>query len=61
MENLLRYQNFTTVYKENPERALNELRTRLSDEMKRIMIHIESEEDYEAIDELRSIINGPIQ
>jgi hypothetical protein len=26
--------------------------------MKRIMVHIDSEEDYEAIDELRSIING---
>lgn len=45
-------------YKINPERALNELRSRLSDEMKRIMVHIESEEDYEAIDELRSMING---
>ena len=46
------------LYKENPERALNELRTRLSDEMKNNMVHIESEEDYEAIDELRSMING---
>jgi len=45
-------------YKISPERALNELRSRLSDEMKGIMIHIESEEDYEAIDELRSMING---
>jgi 1-acyl-sn-glycerol-3-phosphate acyltransferase len=45
-------------YKVSPERALNELRARLSDEMKSNMIHIESEEDYEAIDELRSMING---
>jgi len=45
------------IYKVSPERALNELRLRLSDEMKGIMIHIE-EEDYEAIDELRSMING---
>ncbi len=45
-------------YKLNPERALNELRSRLSDEMKSIMVHIESEEDYEAIDELRNMING---
>jgi 1-acyl-sn-glycerol-3-phosphate acyltransferase len=45
-------------YKLNPERALNELRSRLSDEMKNIMVHIESEEDYEAIDELRIMING---
>jgi 1-acyl-sn-glycerol-3-phosphate acyltransferase len=45
-------------YKASPERALNELRSRLSDEMKGIMVHIESEEDYEAIDELRVMING---
>jgi len=45
------------IYKVSPERALNELRSRLSVEMKGIMIHIE-EEDYEAIDELRSMING---
>src|SRR5674476_508437 len=45
-------------YKANPERALNVLRSRLSNEMKSIMVHIESEEDYEAIDELRGMING---
>jgi 1-acyl-sn-glycerol-3-phosphate acyltransferase len=49
---------FFDLYKVRPERALNELRSRLSDEMKGIMVHIESEEDYEAIDELRSMING---
>ena len=46
------------LYTESPERALNELRNRLSTEIKKVMVHIESEEDYEAIDELRSIING---
>ncbi|MCU0460822.1 MAG: 1-acyl-sn-glycerol-3-phosphate acyltransferase [Bacteroidales bacterium] len=45
-------------YRKNPEIALNELRSRLSDEMKKIIVHIDSEEDYEAIDELRTIING---
>ena len=49
---------FTDLYKDSPEKALNELRTRLSNEMKRNMVHIESEADYEAIDELRSMING---
>jgi len=49
---------FYRIFKESPEKALNELRNKLSYEMKRIMVHIESEEDYEAIDELRSIING---
>jgi len=46
------------LYKESPERALNELRSKLSQEMKNNMVHIETEEDYEAIDELRSMING---
>jgi 1-acyl-sn-glycerol-3-phosphate acyltransferase len=49
---------FFESYKISPERALNELSSRLSDEMKGVMVHIESEEDYEAIDELRSMING---
>lgn len=49
---------FLDLYKVSPERALNELRSRLSEKMKGIMVHIESEEDYEAIDELRSMING---
>ena len=49
---------FFELYKTSPEKALNELRNKLSNEMKNIMIHIESEEDYEAINELRSMING---
>jgi 1-acyl-sn-glycerol-3-phosphate acyltransferase len=49
---------FFDLYKVSPERALNELRSKLSEEMKSIMVHIESEGDYEAIDELRSMING---
>lgn len=49
---------FYDRYKESPERALNELRERLSEKMKGNMVHIESEEDYEAIDELRIMING---
>jgi 1-acyl-sn-glycerol-3-phosphate acyltransferase len=49
---------FFELYKVSPERALNELRSKLSEEMKGIMVHIESEENYEAIDELRSMING---
>ena len=46
------------LYKESPERALNELRNKISTGIKNVMVHIESEDDYEAIDELRSIING---
>ena len=46
------------LYKKNHDRALVELKKRLSEEIKKLMVHIESEEDYEAIDELRSIVNG---
>jgi 1-acyl-sn-glycerol-3-phosphate acyltransferase len=46
------------LYIDSPEKALNVLRDRLSTEIKKVMVHIESEDDYEAIDELRSIING---
>ena len=56
--NPIEVSDYYESYKTNPERALNELRSRLSDEMKNNMVHIESEEDYEAIDELRSLING---
>ena len=49
---------YSEQYKVSPERALNELRIRISGEMKRNMVHIDSEADYEAIDELRSMING---
>jgi hypothetical protein len=37
------------LYRQAPERALNELRDRLSSEIKQVMVHIESVEDYEAI------------
>jgi 1-acyl-sn-glycerol-3-phosphate acyltransferase len=50
--------DYYELYKVSPERALNELRSRLSSEMKNNMVHIESEKDYDAIDELRSLING---
>ncbi len=46
------------LYREAPEKAYNELRDRISAEIKKVMVHIESQDDYEAIDELRSIING---
>jgi len=46
------------LYRESPEKALIELRNRLSSEMKKLMVHIDSQEDYEAIDELRTMING---
>ncbi len=46
------------LYRESPEKAFNILRDRLSIEIKKLMIHIESVDDYEAIDELRNIVNG---
>jgi 1-acyl-sn-glycerol-3-phosphate acyltransferase len=50
--------DFYELYKVSPERALNQLRSKLSEAMISNMIHISSEEDYEAIDELRSMVNG---
>jgi len=44
-------------YRENPNRAIVELRDRLSSEMQKVMVHIDDEQDYDAINELRSIIN----
>lgn len=44
-------------HRDNPNRAIVELRDRLSSEMKKVMVHIEDDQDYEAINELRSIIN----
>lgn len=49
---------FHELYKASPERALNELKNKLYEGIKDVMVHIEPEEDYEAIDELRSIVNG---
>jgi hypothetical protein len=49
---------FHELYMKSPEIALNELRARLSCEIKRLIVHIDSLEDYEAIDELRAIVNG---
>lgn len=46
------------LYRESPEKALIELRNKLSSEIKNLMVHIDSNEDYEAIDELRNIVNG---
>jgi 1-acyl-sn-glycerol-3-phosphate acyltransferase len=45
------------LYRKSPEVALNELRNRISSEIKKIIVHIESEEDYDSINELRAIIN----
>jgi 1-acyl-sn-glycerol-3-phosphate acyltransferase len=49
---------FRETYLINQPKALNDLRDKLSERMKTLMVHIESEEDYEALDELRSIVNG---
>ncbi|MCD4769184.1 MAG: 1-acyl-sn-glycerol-3-phosphate acyltransferase, partial [Bacteroidales bacterium] len=46
------------LYREKPQVALNRLREKISEQIKDVMIHIENEEDYEAINELREIVNG---
>jgi len=49
---------YYNLYKNNPQKAMNELKEKLSEELEKLMVHIESEEDYEAIDELRGLVNG---
>jgi 1-acyl-sn-glycerol-3-phosphate acyltransferase len=49
---------FKETYLENQPKALNDLRDHLSERMKKLMVNIESDSDYEALDELRTIING---
>ncbi len=46
------------LYRESPQIAYNRLRDRISRKIKSLMIHIESEDDYEALNELREIVNG---
>jgi 1-acyl-sn-glycerol-3-phosphate acyltransferase len=47
--------DFYDEYKHNPPRAMNLLRERLSVELKKYMIHIESEEYYDMFDKIRYI------
>ncbi len=51
-------KEFRKLYEENAQAAYNSFRDRLSTELKKYMVHIESENDYEALDELREIVNG---
>ncbi len=51
-------KEYRKLYQENPQGAYNSFRERLSAELKKYMVHIESEDDYEALDELREIVNG---
>ena len=52
------FEDLYDTYRENPQIALNRLRDKISDGIKKVMIHIESEEDYEVLNEIREIING---
>lgn len=49
---------FKDTYLGNQPKALNDLRDHLSERMKKLMVHIDSDSDYEALDELRTIVNG---
>jgi 1-acyl-sn-glycerol-3-phosphate acyltransferase len=51
-------KEFYDAFSANQQRAMNDLKEKLSEEMRKIMVHIDSVDDYEAIDELRGIVNG---
>ncbi|MGC9341814.1 MAG: 1-acyl-sn-glycerol-3-phosphate acyltransferase [Bacteroidales bacterium] len=46
------------LYEENPAKGINALKDRLAEELKKIMIHIESEEYYDVYQSLRSFYNN---
>ena len=48
-------------YQENTARAINAVRSRLSDELRPLMIDIQNEEHYEAIYALKGIFNKPMR
>ncbi|MEZ4999273.1 MAG: hypothetical protein R2744_06275 [Bacteroidales bacterium] len=52
------FEDLYDTYRENPQVAMNRLRDKISAGIKKLIIHIESEEDYEALNEIRDIING---
>ena len=51
--NPISVSDYYEEYKANKPRALNQLREKLSDEMKKYMVHIESDEYYDMIDCIR--------
>jgi len=50
--------DYKDTYLNNQPKAHNDLRDKLTEGMKNLMVHIETEENYEAVDELRSLVNG---
>lgn len=50
-----KYQN---LYRENPAKGINALKNRLAQELKKIMIHIETEEFYDVYQSLRTYYNN---
>ncbi len=50
-------KDYINQYHENPARAINILKDRLSEELKKLMIHIGNEEYYDSYHELRSLYN----
>jgi len=52
------FKELHDLYKDKPQLALNALRDKIFDKLKELMVHIETVDDYEAINELREIVNG---
>lgn len=56
--NPIEISDYKDTYRTNPAKAHNDLRDKLSEEMKKLMVHIETDDNYDAVDELRSLVNG---
>jgi hypothetical protein len=49
------------LWSDNPAEAINQLRDRFADELRKLMIHIETEEYYDLYMNLRTLYNGPMR
>lgn len=49
---------YQDLYRENPAKGINALKNRLAEELKKIMIHIETEEYYDVYQSLRKFYNN---
>ena len=51
-------EEYIVAYRENPAKAMNTIKERLSEELKKVIIHIENTEHYDMFQDLRTIYNS---
>ena len=51
-------EEYIEAYRENPAKAMNSLKERLVEELKKVIVHIENTEHYDMFQDLRTIYNS---